>query len=127
MSRSRVAVNAYHRRPDRILAKREYDKKLRATPRRKQQQVRWAFIRKYGIAPEDRDEIFAAQGHKCGSCGATEPGHPSGWCTDHDHNKKKGDPGFIRGVICQKCNFTLHHAATPEWLRACATYLEDRL
>lgn len=38
---------------------------------------------------------------------------------DHDH--KSGRP---RGLLCHRCNRSLPHWVTPEWLRAAAEYLE---
>ena len=38
-----------------------------------------------------------------------EPHTPTSCVVDHDHSKKKGDIGFVRGLICQDCNVALGH------------------
>src|ERR1035437_2542750 len=83
------------------------------------QLMRWS-----GLTYADKDVRFAAQGSKCACCGATEPGTKRGWLVDHDHSKKKGDPGFIRGIVCHHCNSALHKNATAAWCRSMAAYLE---
>ena len=57
----------------------------------------------YGETLEDKVARLAAQGGRCGICRTTDPGS-KGWHTDHNHSKKKGDTGFIRGILCGECN-----------------------
>src|SRR5579859_6529701 len=52
----------------------------------------------YGISLEERNAMFATQGSKCASCGATSP-RGGKWDTDHCHNT-----GKVRGIICCSCN-----------------------
>jgi Recombination endonuclease VII len=79
---------------------------------------------RFGLRPNDWDNIFASQGQACGCCGGTDPMHKMGWRIDHDHAKKKGDRGFIRGIVCHPCNLMLHKHATPRTLRLGAQYME---
>lgn len=76
-------------------------------------------LRRYGLTPEQYDEIWRRQGSMC-VCGVTEPG-PKGWCIDHCH-----DTGKVRGILCNGCNITLGHAQDdPHRLRVLAHYLES--
>ena len=61
---------------------------------------RWA----YGVEPEVADALLAAQDFRCGICRTDHPGGNGKWQLDHDHKKKKGDEGFLRGWLCHKCN-----------------------
>jgi hypothetical protein len=79
---------------------------------------------KFGLTVDQWQELFVAQNYCCAACGTTDPGHPYGWTTDHDHNKKKGEIGFIRGILCHSCNRAAHVNATPRALRLLALYLE---
>jgi hypothetical protein len=68
-------------------------------------QLRYVFLKKYGITWEERDALLAAQGGCCKLC--RSPDHAAGdkgWHTDHDPTKQKGEPGFIRGILCSNCN-----------------------
>lgn len=57
-------------------------------------------MRKYGITPEQWDELFIRQGYKCAICSSSEPGATGKhWATDHCHKA-----GQIRGILCAKCN-----------------------
>lgn len=79
---------------------------------------RWNLLR-YGITPEARDEIWAAQGSACvicrGDCsGKREP------VIDHCHTT-----GRVRAMLCLGCNTALGLAKeNPERLRALADYAE---
>lgn len=52
-------------------------------------------------------EMLAAQGCGCAVCGKTEEGQ--NLHVDHDHKRKKGDEGFVRGLLCDNCNKGLGH------------------
>lgn len=83
----------------------------------------------YGITEEQWNNTFAAQGYRCASChtlhaGRTSFGKSGCWHTDHDPDKKIGDPGFVRGILCHWCNIALHKHQTAASLRALADYLE---
>ena len=61
--------------------------------------------RKYGISIQEYDDLFARQGFACAICKTTTPIRTKhGWHVDHDHSKKKGDPDFVRGILCHHCN-----------------------
>ncbi len=65
---------------------------------------RAALKRRYGITPEQYDEILARQGGKCAICGNGNPqtNRPSRFHVDHCH-----ETGHIRGLLCIKCNHAL--------------------
>ena len=111
------------KRPEAVASKREYDRALRKTQTKRERQCWLDFRRKYGITHEERDALFARQGYRCASCGATEPGTIRGWHTDHDHTKKKGDPGFIRGILCQQCNVALGYVENDTLVANLQRYL----
>lgn len=55
--------------------------------------------RQYDLTTEEWEVMFHEQGRKCAICKASEPGHKSGWHTDHCHIS-----GKVRGIICCHCN-----------------------
>ncbi len=57
--------------------------------------------RKYGITPEEYDELLAEQGGGCGICGRL-PRDDISLHVDHDHAT-----GAIRGLLCFRCNNAL--------------------
>ncbi len=61
-------------------------------------------VRYYGITTDEWEVLFDSQGRLCACCGINKPGSHGRWVTDHDHTKKKGDAGFIRGILCSPCN-----------------------
>jgi recombination endonuclease VII len=81
-------------------------------------------LRMYGIDLASRSAMFAAQGFCCIVCKSSHPKWKNGWCLDHDHTKKKGDEGFVRGILCYPCNQAASKHHTPQSLRALADYLE---
>ena len=67
----------------------------------------------FGLTPEDVERMFVEQDGKCDSCGdaiSLIPGDPTYRQIDHDHAKQKGDPGFIRSLLCGHCNSMLGYA-----------------
>lgn len=83
----------------------------------------------FGMTQPEWDDLFASQGFVCASCGSdkagrTKQGKDGCWHTDHNPDKIKGEPGFVRGILCHWCNIALHKHQTPRTLRLLALYLE---
>ena len=71
--------------------------------------------RKYGITPEQWDEMYKRQGGCCAICGTAEGTH-----VDHDH-----ETGEVRALLCHSCNVGIgHFRDNPELLQAAIEYLE---
>lgn len=85
---------------------------------------------KYGISIEEFEEMLAAQGGACASCGTTEPGGKGSFHVDHDHSCCPGQKSCgkcIRGLLCGRCNPMIGFALDdPDRLRMGADYLESR-
>ena len=77
-----------------------YYKKYRARLDRTQE-ARRSRLRRYGITPEQYDEILAFQGDRCAICQTDHPGGPGkySWNVDHCH-----ETGQVRGLLCLQCN-----------------------
>lgn len=74
---------------------------------------------KYGLTPEQIDELFRAQGSRCAICGVAD-NNSKRWHTDHCHST-----GVVRGVLCQHCNLMIGHAKDNQTtLRNAAEYLD---
>ena len=78
----------------------------------------------YGLEPGDYKELLDAQGGICKlpKCArrATD--------VDHDHAKAKGEPGFIRGMLCAGHNHALgHFNDDPAYLADAIAYLRGEL
>ena len=56
---------------------------------------------KYGLTPEDFDELLARQKGRCYICGTDEP-TAKGWSVDHCH-----ETNVVRFVACNPCNTAL--------------------
>lgn len=68
----------------------------------------WHLKNKYGITPEQYDEILRGQGDECAAC----PAKPTErrFTVDHDHEYCLGEKSCgdcIRGILCHNCNVTL--------------------
>ena len=59
--------------------------------------------RLYGITLNEYNQMLVEQGHRCKTCGTTEPGGKHGkFMVDHSHNT-----GEVRGLLCKSCNIAL--------------------
>lgn len=77
----------------------------------------------FGLTLEDYDQLVAAK-PTCWVCHAP-PEEGRNLAVDHDHNKAKGERGFIRGLLCITCNVWLGHFENgADWMPAAARYLE---
>jgi hypothetical protein len=82
---------------------------------------------KYGITPEQYNELLLAQGRRCAICGTDEPGNKKNsagetrFAVDHDHETQK-----VRGLLCSFCNNGIGHFRDDVALMARAiAYLEE--
>ena len=112
------ASNARHRERRRVGAARW----KRENPEAFKKSIRKTHLKqKYGMTPDQWQEMFLSQCSKCACCGSTEPNHKTGWRTDHNH-----ETGKVRGIVCQPCNQMLtFHITIPILLKA-AKYLRDK-
>jgi hypothetical protein len=74
--------------------------------------------RLYGITSADYDARLAEQGGVCALCG--NPPKVKRLHVDHDHKT-----GRVRGILCSKCNQTLHFIEDGVWLSSALKYLCD--
>lgn len=58
-----------------------------------------ARLKRYGITPEQYDQLLTEQGGKCTICGANECVTGREFAVDHCHTT-----GKIRGILCGPCN-----------------------
>jgi len=90
-----------------------------------------ARVRDRGVAEEDRDELWAAQGSAC-ICGRalTSTGkaptldHDHRRAAGHDHDTVKACRRCARGALCDTCNRILVGRYSPTQLRMVARYME---
>jgi len=54
---------------------------------------------RYGISPEEYEELLDEQLNCCACCGSSNPRRKAGFVIDHDH-----ETGSIRGLLCHNCN-----------------------
>lgn len=82
----------------------------------------------YGLSLEDFSVMLGEQMNLCAACKVPMtmiPRQPNTCCIDHDHTKKKGEKGFIRGLLCLWCNTGLgYFKDSPKLIRQAAIYLE---
>lgn len=87
-----------------VECKADYDREFRSTPyhkAKKQEQHRRKKLARYGMTPEDYEEMRESQEGLCAICkkppSYKPPAH--GLVVDHDHRT-----GYVRGLLCFKCN-----------------------
>jgi hypothetical protein len=74
---------------------------------------------RYGITPEDYDQMYVDQNGRCAICSRHASEFSRRLHTDHDHRT-----GAVRGLLCHNCNQILGHAHDdPETLQAAIQYL----
>lgn len=71
----------------------------RATP---EHVWKWKLKHRFGLSPEDYQEILDAQKGVCGICKKTPEENGKRLAVDHDHAT-----GDIRGLLCGSCNLSL--------------------
>jgi len=79
-----------------------------------------AALRKYGMTPEEYEELLCLTGGRCGICLAP-PAPRRHHHIDHDHAT-----GRVRGLLCHSCNVALgHFRDNPHLLARAIEYLEN--
>lgn len=103
--------------------KQQYDKRSSEHPDWKGHTKRLRLKTKYGISPEERDELLVEQNCRCAVCFTDTPGGRwNEWHVDHDHETNK-----IRGLLCTQCNTALGLLKDDVTvLKSAITYLEER-
>ena len=77
-------------------------------------------LTRYGMTPEEYNELFARQGGVCRIC--SQPQQERRLSIDHDHKTDK-----VRGLLCIKCNLVLGMANDNiEILNAAIEYLSPK-
>ena len=92
-----------------------------AHPERKSANYRkWMLRKRYGITPEQFDDLLAAQDGCCACCGTDTAGGQYGtFHVDHDHTT-----GKIRGLLCYPCNTGIGKLGdTLEGVERAASYM----
>ncbi len=102
--------------PDRV---NEYRRRYNASTERKAANRRGHLKRKFGLTPEEYDEMLASQDGVCGIC-KRPPTEGISLHVDHDH-----ETGQIRGLCCFRCNNALgDFDDDPARLAAAMAYLD---
>lgn len=81
----------------------------------REQKRRWNLATRYGITPEQYDEMLARQGGVCALCGVAME-RP---VVDHCHQT-----GRVRGIICHPCNIKLPAVEDMGWVMLAWAYLD---
>lgn len=97
---------------DEILAKQKA-----ARPRKRVTELRRRRQQRYGLTPEQYEEMYDEQHGRCAICGE----RLAVLCVDHDHAT-----GAIRGLLCSPCNLAVGFLRDdPARARAAALYLTN--
>ena len=82
---------------------------------------RIANLRRYGLTPEQYENLLDAQGGGCRICGKAAEKNGRVLAVDHDH-----DTGVVRSLLCDNCNTALGQLEEdPKRFRAAVAYLEE--
>lgn len=106
--------------------KHNWDRWVAANPQYKYERAQAHLMKKYGIDAMQYHLLHEQCGGVCMICKQPESaldrwGKPKRLSVDHDHNT-----GFIRGLLCARCNPALGlFADNPELLRQAAQYLDQ--
>jgi hypothetical protein len=107
---SKAATRAFYHAhaPTREKVKARSSARQKANPRSTEQQHVYSIKHKYGLTPEQYEEMLANQGGKCAICQGTDPGRQKGkwatgkWVVDHCHDTRR-----VRALVCHICNLRL--------------------
>ena len=78
-------------------------------------------LNRYGITPEEYDELLNEQDRRCAICAGPPTGKHKRFHVDHDH-----DTGEVRALLCHSCNTGLGAFREDALLlRHAADYLDD--
>lgn len=81
---------------------------------------RYNLLTKYGMTPEEWQEMYDRQGGSCAICKRTAEEMVGGLHVDHCHSS-----GVIRGLLCSPCNTSIGKLQEdPAIIRAAADYVE---
>lgn len=76
-------------------------------------------LRRYGLTPQDKEQMWWLQYQCCGACFKPIPLFGRGSGVDHDHAT-----GKVRALLCTQCNAALGHVKDdPETLMDLRRYL----
>lgn len=76
---------------------------------------------KWGITPEQYDELLDKQNGECAVCRKHHSNFKSRLAVDHNHQTHE-----IRGLLCQNCNhFIVSNHTDGEFFRQIANYVEQ--
>ena len=80
---------------------------------------------KYGLTDGQRFWLEQRCGGECEICKHVPAGVKQNRLNiDHDHSKVKGEPGYIRGLVCSHCNTKLGVLDDVAFTSAAVAYLE---
>ena len=80
----------------------------------------YALKRKYGITPDQYEQLLRQQNGTCALCPKTEEAEGKSLAVDHNHKT-----GEIRGILCSYCNHRVVGRHTDaDLLRRMADYLD---
>lgn len=85
---------------------------------------RW---RNFRLTEQQYEAMVTACGDRCELCGEPERVNRHGarrpLSVDHDHSKDRGEPGFIRGLLCNGCNSAVGVVEKADWFERARSYL----
>ena len=118
-SNTRVGYQAVKLLPEELREAYEAEARSRKKRRARKDNKRRSMLAKYGLVPEEWQEMWDRQEGKCASCGDPLKTGTGGCAVDHDHIT-----GRVRELLCTPCNIGLGlYRDSPERLEQAAQYL----
>jgi len=93
----RYRTDAKYRKNSQRYSKEYNQRKWRTSPKFRRKRFFQHIKRKYGLTPEDYNNLIKKQKSRCALCGKIRK-----LILDHDHKT-----GRVRGMLCRKCNMWL--------------------
>ncbi len=99
---------------------KKYRETYKTTPKSRKTKKNYELRRRFNITLEQYDKMFEEQNGVCAVCGLPEI--TKRLAVDHNH-----DTGEIRGLLCDRCNFTLGLVSeNVDTLQNAINYLQER-